>query len=314
LRGSHLRRSSLSAAQADKGVSAQRIQAEVDAGRRGTATELARELKKAGVLEGFGGARLVPKRSYTLEELRLNKIEPTALLSPREDYLGKISSYCQRAYLTGILSGCFVFHWDVTNVFYVGAFSLGLVTIDKVGYNGGIEFLVVETIGRMLSRAYVERVSRHEAGHFLVAYMMGVLPSGYTLSAWNALKNNKTLGVQAGTAFCDDDFQKEVASGKLSSGILDKFCCIALAGVAQEFIDHGNAEGGMNDIRQLDFLLSGLGFTQKKADDQIRWSTLNTVLLLRQNQNVIDKLAKEMVADSPLSKCLLTVEQNLVLS
>ena len=30
------------------------------------------------------------------------------------------------------------------------------------------------------------RLSQHEAGHFLVAYLMGVLPKAYTLSAWDA--------------------------------------------------------------------------------------------------------------------------------
>eukprot|EP00215_Chloropicon_roscoffensis_P004915 CAMPEP_0197509840 /NCGR_PEP_ID=MMETSP1312-20131121/45770_1 /TAXON_ID=464262 /ORGANISM="Genus nov. species nov., Strain RCC2335" /LENGTH=354 /DNA_ID=CAMNT_0043057745 /DNA_START=18 /DNA_END=1085 /DNA_ORIENTATION=+ len=297
----------------DRAVSLARVQAEVEAGRRGCATQLARELKESGVIEGFSGGRLIPKRSYTLQDLRLNKIEPAALLSPRENYLDKVSSYCRRAYLVGAVSASFALHWDVTQVFYLGAFTLGLLTVDKVGYNGGIEFLAVDTIGRLLSDSYVRRVSRHEAGHFLVAYLMGVLPSGYTLSAWNALRDGGDLSIQAGTAFCDDDFQKEVASGKLSSGALDKFCCIALAGVGQEFIDHGCAEGGMNDISQLDYLLQGLGFSQKKADDQVRWSALNTVLLLRQHQGVIERLAEEMVAGAPLSRCILTVEESLVL-
>ena len=81
--------------------------------------------------------------------------------------------------------------------------------------------------------------------------------------------------------------------------------------MAQEYIDHGSAEGGMNDIQQLDYLLQGLGFSQKKADDQIRWSALNTVLLLRQNQKGIDALAKKMVAGVSVSQCLLALEETL---
>ena len=46
----------------------------------------------------------------------------------------------------------------------------------------------------------------------------------------------RALNVQAGTQFCDGEFQKEVASGRLSSGSLDKYSCIALAGVATEYI------------------------------------------------------------------------------
>jgi len=287
------------------------MERDIAADRRGPATQIARELKQAGALWGFSGAQGVPKRSYTLQELRLNKIEPTALLLPKENYLAKVSAYCQRFYVAGLLGAYFVAHWDATSVFYLAAFSFMGLTVDKVGYNGGLEFLAVDTIGRRFSRAYEERVSRHEAGHFLIAYIMGVLPSGYTLSAWNALKNNKTLSIQAGTAFCDEDFQAEVSRGKLSSSTLDKFCCIALAGVAQEYIDHGNSEGGMNDIRQLDDLLMGLGFSQKKADDQVRWAVLNTVFLLRKNQGVIDTLAKAMRAEAPLSECIVQLESTL---
>ena len=90
-----------------------------------------------------------------------------------------------------------------------------------------------------------------------------------------------------------------------------KYCCIALAGVAQEYIDHGNAEGGMNDILQLDYLLNGLGFSQKKADDQIRWAALNTVLVLKQNQGVINALARNMSEEASLTKCILSIEENL---
>ena len=64
--------------------------------------------------------------------------------------------------------------------------------------------------------------------------------------------------MQAGTQFCDNDFQKEVAGGKMSSSSLDRYCCIALSGVATEFLLYGEAEGGLNDVQQLDSLLKAL--------------------------------------------------------
>ncbi len=47
------------------------------------------------------------------------------------------------------------------------------------------------------------------------------------------------LNVQAGTQLCDGAFQREVASGRLSSASLDDFSCIALAGVASEYLRFG---------------------------------------------------------------------------
>ncbi len=50
----------------------------------------------------------------------------------------------------------------------------------------------------------------------------------------------------------------QVASGTLSSSSLDRYTCIALSGVAAEYINFGQAEGGMNDVQQLDGLLKAL--------------------------------------------------------
>ena len=50
----------------------------------------------------------------------------------------------------------------------------------------------------------------------------------------------------------------QVASGTLSSSSLDRYTCIALAGVAAEYVNFGQAEGGMNDVQQLDSLLKAL--------------------------------------------------------
>jgi hypothetical protein len=87
---------------------------------------------------------------------------------------------------------------------------------------GGAEGLILDTAGNLLSSRYRERVSQHEAGHFLVSYLLGVLPRAYTLSSLNALTKYGALNVQAGTRFVDYDFQEEVKTGKLQSKVSDK--------------------------------------------------------------------------------------------
>ena len=68
--------------------------------------------------------------------------------------------------------------------------------------------------------------------------------------------------MQAGCQFCDSAFQTEVASGKLSSASLDTYACVALAGVATEWLRFGRAEGGLAAVQQRDRLLQALRFTQ----------------------------------------------------
>lgn len=109
-----------------------------------------------------------------------------------------------------------------------------------------------------------------------------------------AARRYNTFNVQAGTLFCDSAYQREaspnlwpapsqgcqdvpanlrapvhpkapamypvwqVASGTLSSASLDRYSSVALAGVATEYVRYGQAEGGLNDIQQLDGLLRAL--------------------------------------------------------
>ncbi|KAI4303540.1 hypothetical protein MLD38_039152 [Melastoma candidum] len=201
-------------------------------------------LGKPGGLACFGAARQVPQRLYTLDELRLNGIETSSLLSP---------------------------------IFYISLALLFFWTFDAVSFSGGVSSLFLDTVGHTFSQKYHNRVIQHEAGHFLIAYLVGILPRGYTISSLDALQKEGSLNVQAGTSFVDFEFLEEVNAGKVSASMLNRFSCIALAGVATEYLLFGCAEGGIADINKLDVLLKGLGFTQKKADSQVRWSGMTSL-------------------------------------
>ncbi|XVF06182.1 hypothetical protein REPUB_Repub06bG0025300 [Reevesia pubescens] len=181
----------------------------------------------------------------------------------------------------------------------------------QVSFNGGVGSLVLDTIGHTFSQKYHNRVIQHEAGHFLIAYLVGILPRGYTLTSLEALKKEGSLNIQAGTAFVDFEFLEEVNEGKVSATTLNRFSCIALAGVATEYLLYGYAEGGLADINKLDVLLNGLGFTQKKADSQVRWSVLNTILLLRRHEVARAKLAEALSMGKSVGSCIDIIEDNI---
>mmetsp|Transcript_28374 Transcript_28374/g.80097 ORF Transcript_28374/g.80097 Transcript_28374/m.80097 type:complete len:353 (+) Transcript_28374:176-1234(+) len=226
------------------------------------AVELVQRMKDAGVTIGFGGARQVPKRVYTLAELRLNNIQTEQLLSPVDKTLNKISDRLTIAAVAGVGTLGYFQHWDSSQLLSVVILYLFGATFDQVAAGGGISALVLDTLGRALSPTYKRRVAAHEAGHFLIAYLLGLLPQAYTLSSLDAYNRYKAFNVQAGTVFCDSTFQQEVATGRLTSGTLDTYTCVALAGVATEYLQFGVAEGGMGDVQQLDGLLRALSFTQ----------------------------------------------------
>jgi len=61
-----------------------------------------------------------------------------------------------------------------------------------------LKALVLDTIAQNVSPAYRSRLQLHEAAHFLVAYLMGILPKGYTLSSMDAYRKYGALNIQAG--------------------------------------------------------------------------------------------------------------------
>ncbi|XP_030515217.1 uncharacterized protein LOC115728954 isoform X1 [Rhodamnia argentea] len=290
----------------------ERVDEELAKGNERGALALVKESHgKPGGLRCFGSARQLPQRLYTLDELKLNGIEAALLLSPVDATLGAIERNLQLAAVAGGLSAWNLLGLSPQQIFYVSLGLLFLWTFDSVSFNGGVGSLVLDTIGHTFSQKYHNRVLQHEAGHFLIAYLVGILPRGYTVSSLDALKKEGSLNVQAGTSFVDFEFLEEVNVGRVSARMLNRFSCIALAGVATEYLLFGCAEGGLADINKLDLLLKGLGFTQKKADSQVRWSVLNTVLLLRRHDMARVELAKAMSQGKSVGFCINVVEDTI---
>ena len=264
--------------------------------------------KASPSLRAFGNGRRVPKRSYTLEELRLNKIDTREFLAPEDSTLDDVRNKLQIAALVGA-GAAYATHAMPTTTLVGNMIALAFfLTADQIANAGGVEALLVDCAARVLSPTYAKRVALHEAGHFLVAYLTGFLPKSYTLSSLDAFLSTRRLNFQAGTTFCDAAFQQEIASGKLKSSSLDVYACVALAGVATEWLRFGRAEGGLADILQLDNLMRSLGFTQKKADDEVRYAVLNTVTLLRTHSDVHDRLSMAMMQGKSVSECIKVIE------
>lgn len=288
----------------------EKVDEELSRGNDGAALSLIKQSQaQPGGLRCFGAARQVPQRLYRLDELKLNGIEPASLLSPVDTTLGSIERNLQIAAILGGVAAWRAFGLSPQQILYTSLGLLFLWTLDLVSFDGGIGSLVLDTIGHTFSQKYHNRVIQHEAGHFLIAYLVGILPRGYTLSSFEALKKEGSLNVQAGTTFVDFEFVEEVKTGKVSATMLNRFSCIALAGVATEYLLYGQAEGGLTDINKLDGLLKSLGFTQKKADSQVRWAVLNTILLLRRHEEARAKLADAMARGKSVGSCIDVIEE-----
>ncbi|XP_042008393.1 uncharacterized protein LOC121757003 isoform X1 [Salvia splendens] len=128
---------------------------------------------------------------------------------------------------------------------------------------------------------YRRRILVHEAGHLLVAYLMGCPIRGVILDPIRAMQ----MGIQgqAGTQFWDEKLQNELSEGRLSGSAFDRYCMVLFAGIAAEALIYGEAEGGENDenlFRSICGLLEP-PFTIAQMSNQARWSVLQSYNLLK---------------------------------
>lgn len=172
--------------------------------------------------------------------------------------------------------------------------------------------MVFERIYQMLFPEYAEKVLAHEAGHFLAAYLHGLPVQGYVLSASEAL--DAGIPGQAGTLFSDDELFAELRMGKLTNRAIDRYSIVAMAGIAAEAINYGEAEGGESDVAALLRLLTTLQppWTEGSVRSQARWAVLEAVLLLRRNEGAFIALRDAMRERKSLGECILSIEDNFV--
>lgn len=184
----------------------------------------------------------------------------------------------------------------------------GAFLVDQVVLRGAI----FEGLYRGLFPAYREKVLKHEAGHFLAAYLHGLAVRGYVLSAGEALRAG--IPGQAGTLFEDEELFAELRKGILSNRAIDRFSIVSMAGIAAEAIHYGEAEGGESDVAALIRMLTTLNppWKEQVVREQARWAVLEAVLLLRKNVKAYDALCEAMRERKSLGECVLVIEENFV--
>ncbi|KAJ1488712.1 hypothetical protein T484DRAFT_1782520, partial [Baffinella frigidus] len=91
----------------------------------------------------------------------------------------------------------------------------------------------------------IQKVIRHEMGHFLLAYLLGCPIQGFFLSAWDA--NRVGIRGQAGTVFFDNDLSTQLTANKVTRTAIDRFTIVLMGGIAAEAMTYQQAEGGAGD-------------------------------------------------------------------
>jgi len=187
------------------------------------------------------------------------------------------------------------------------AIALGLAAVDRFAWQGTGGTLVVDWFAR-LSPAHRDRVIHHEAGHFLVAYLLNIPITGYALSAWEAFRQGQAG--QGGVTFDCQELEAELQQGTLSAQLLERYCTVWMAGGVAETLVYGNAEGGADDLQKFRTIWGQLRRPDREGQEKERWAVLKAHNLLQQHQPAYTALVEALKQEMNVAECYQVIEQH----
>ena len=166
-------------------------------------------------------------------------------------------------------------------------------TLDSFFFKSTVATLLLDAIAGT-SSAYRQRILQHEAGHFLVAYLLDIPITGYTISAWESVRQGQVA--QGGVTFAPPP-------PEISAELLQKYCTVWMAGIAAEKSLYDRAEGGGEDRQKLRGVLFLAGKQQQEIVNQENLATLQAKTLIQNHWAAYQTLVAAMGLSKPVADC-----------
>jgi hypothetical protein len=176
-------------------------------------------------------------------------------------------------------------------------------TVDNFLLKSTAATLILDAIAGT-SPVYRQRIVHHEAGHFLVAHLLGIPITGYTLSAWESFKQGQSA--QGGVMFAPPQ-------NNISSQLLQQYCTIWMAGIAAEKLIYNRSEGGGEDRQKLRGILFLAGKQQQEIVQQENLAALQAKTLIQAHWEAYQGLVIDMGNRTVVADCCQEIDR-LVLS
>lgn len=181
---------------------------------------------------------------------------------------------------------------------------LSLLTFDTFRFQGKGGTILLDWLS---GAAHRDRIIRHEAGHFLVAYFLGIPITGYTLTAWEAFKQGQPGlgGVEVDTKTISQDLP--VGEMRLN---LERCCTVWMAGIAAETIVYGSANGGLEDRQKVREAVVSLGRPQSEFELKERSCTRQAQTMIKEHWESYQALVAAMEKRATVDECCLVIQQH----
>lgn len=185
---------------------------------------------------------------------------------------------------------------------------LGAVTFDNFQLQGKGGTIALDWFAGFSDR-HRQRVLHHEAGHFLVAYLLEIPITGYTLTAWEAMRARQP-------GFGGVTFETEALNRELSQDsrqiplVVDRFCSVWMAGVAAEKLVYGDVEGGADDRTQIFTTLTALSRSGSEAKLKENFALLQATNLIKTNWDAYHQLVLAMQERKSVAECYQLIQNH----
>ena len=184
---------------------------------------------------------------------------------------------------------------------------LSLATLDSFRFQGKGATLLLDWLAGARSE-YRDRIVRHEAGHFLVAYFLGIPITGYTLTAWEAFKQKQPgLG---GVTFDSQALSPDALNIRDMRLTLERFCTVWMAGIAAETLVYGSSEGGVEDRQKLREALTTFGRPASESELKERWATRQAQTIIQEHWAAYEALVAAMEQRASVTECSQVIQQH----
>jgi hypothetical protein len=186
--------------------------------------------------------------------------------------------------------------------------TFALFSVDQIFYRGA----AFESVYQKAFPEYKKKIIYHEAGHFLLAYLLGIPVRGCVTNAWDARKYPDIKG-QAGTIFYDPKLADELLNQKITRSSLDRMSVVIMGGIAAEAIRFGKAEGGAVDEQSLVGFLTSIQppWNILRIQGQARWAAMQAILLIREHEKSYAALCLALEEGKSVGDAILAIEENL---
>lgn len=265
----------------------------------GTVLSVLEDLKTAELVSKFGSLEPARRRIFPRELSGAGIINPESIGTPsvRNDFAFLTSVVGVTSVLAVVSFATLPGEWGLWVPFLVGGISFAVLAIGSVA-PGLLEVFI--NLFSSVFPDYRERVLKHEAGHFLVAYLCGVPATGYSLD----------LGKEH-TDLLEAKLQRRLNSkGKLSEAEVDTLAVIAMAGIAAEGMSYEEVTGQNADLLLLQRMLnrSEDKIAQNTQIDITRWAVCQAATVIKENAAAYEKLMVAMKEGASVSKCIEAIE------